>query len=169
VYNKCADQGAYFPNVNLFTNGILLANESFCERWLPRWKELGLTNIAVSIHSVDQAEQAAAYRLKKYPDFREIFGNIRKCGVGVRGTLLLRHGVVDNAASYESAVEKLINDYGVDNITSWPVGNPNGSLSEFTPSRIGLLAIRSWLHRHTKLCHGHVWGGVVQFCASPTM
>lgn len=24
VYDKCTKQGAYFPNVNLFTNGILL-------------------------------------------------------------------------------------------------------------------------------------------------
>jgi len=161
IYKKCASEGAYFPNVNLFTNGILFADEKFCDKWLPTWKELGLCNVAVSTHSVDQAGQAAAYGLEKYPDFREIFGNIRKYGLGVRVTLLLRRGGVDGAESYESAVNTLIKNYGADNITSWPIGNPDGTRSEFTPSRLGLLSIRFWLKRNTKLCHGHVWGGGV--------
>jgi len=161
VYKKCADQGAYLPNVNLFTNGILFAQEKFCERWLPRWKGLGLTNVAISIHSVDQAKQAAAYGLAKYPDFKEIVGNIRKQGVEVRGTLLLHRDGVDNAVRYERAIHTLIHDYGIDNITSWPVGNPDGTRNEFTPSRLGVLAIRWWLYRNTKLCHGHAWGGGV--------
>jgi hypothetical protein len=161
IYNKCAAEGAYFPNVNLFTNGILFADGKFCEKYLPVWKELGLGNIAVSVHSVDRDAQAAAYGLEKYPDFREIFENIRKYGLGVRVTLLLRRGGVDRAEFYEKAVNTLINNYGVSNITSWPIGNPDGTRSEFTPSRLGLLGIRWWLKCNTKLCHGHVWGGGV--------
>lgn len=161
IYNKCASQGAYFPNVNLFTNGIMFADEQFCGTWLPLWKNLGLTNIAISIHSVELSEQAAAYGLKKYPDFGEIFNNIKKYGIGVRCTLLLRKGGVENTGSYEKAVNILINKYGVDNITSWPIGNPDGSRNEFTPSRLGIWSIRLWLKRNTKLCHGHVWGGGV--------
>jgi sulfatase maturation enzyme AslB (radical SAM superfamily) len=161
IYKKCAAEGAYFPNINLFTNGILFADEKFCQKWLPMWKELGLGNIAVSIHSACQDGQAAAYGLKKYPDFREIFGNIRKYGFGLRVTLLLRRGGVDNSESYEKAIKTLIDDYNVDNITSWPIGNPDGTRSTFTPSRLGLLSIRWWLKRNTRLCHGHVWGGGV--------
>ena len=161
VYQRCAWEGAYFPNVNLFTNGILFGDTDFCEKWLPEWRKLGLTNIAVSIHSVDNEKQAAAYGLKHYPDFRIIFGNIRKYGIGLRGTLLLRKGEVDDAASYEYAVLTLIWAYGVDNITSWPVGNSDGTRNKFTPSRLGLLGIRRWLKKHAKLCHGHVWGGGV--------
>lgn len=161
VYHACAQEGAYFPNVNLFTNGILFADSEFCATWLPRWKKLGLTNVAVSIHSVDRAEQAAAYGLKHYPEFRSIVSNIESYGVGMRGTLLLRKGGVENAKTYEAAVHQLINDYGIRNITSWPIGNPDGSRSEFTPSRWGLAGIRHWLHRNAVLCHGHVWGGGV--------
>src|SRR3989338_4691703 len=47
IYNRCAQQGAYFPNVNLFTNGILFGDEKFCDKYLNRWGELGLTNVAV--------------------------------------------------------------------------------------------------------------------------
>ena len=84
------------PNVNLFTNGILLGDSEFCDKWLPEWKRLGLTNIAVSVHSVDRWKQGAAYGLhsgpdvdicvKKYPAFEDIFTNIRKHGIGVRTT-----------------------------------------------------------------------------------
>lgn len=161
IYQKCAREGAYFPNVNLFTNGILFGSADFCEWWLPLWKRLGLTNVAVSIHSTDVAKQAAAYRLRHYPEFNVIFENIRKHGVGLRCTLLLRRGEVDNATRYQAAIETLINSYHVDNVTSWPVSKPDGTRNEFTPSRLGMLSIRLWLRRHTKLCHGHVWGGGV--------
>jgi molybdenum cofactor biosynthesis enzyme MoaA len=97
TYQKCASQGAYFPNVNLFTNGILLGNEEFCNKYLDIWRELGLTNIALSIHAVDEKEQAKVYGLKEYPKLEAIVSNIEEHGIGVRGTLLLRKGGVDDA------------------------------------------------------------------------
>ncbi len=160
VYQKCAREGAYFPNVNLFTNGILLANESFCVNYLPKWRELGLTNVAVSIHSVDEDRQAKAYNIKEYPRLEKIVKYTRAQEIGVRGTLLLRKGEVDNPKKYEEAVKTLIGK-GFDNISSWPIGNPDGSRNEFTPSRIGLFGIRRWLHKNARLCHGHSWGGGV--------
>lgn len=160
VYQKCARQGAYFPNVNLFTNGILLGNEDFCREHLPGWRDLGLTNIALSIHSPDEKEQAEAYNVESYPDFTDIIKNVRASGLGIRGTLLLRNGSIDDAKKYEGAIKTLI-DKGIDNITSWPIGNPDGTRTEHTPSRLGLFGIRRWLHKNTKLCHGHEWGGGV--------
>lgn len=160
IYQKCAQQGAYFPNVNLFTNGILFGNEEFCDKYLDIWRELGLNNIAVSIHEVDEKEQAAVYGVKSYPALETIVSNVEKHGLGVRGTLLLRRGGVDSYRKYKEAVNTLI-DKGIDNITSWPVGNPNGTRTKYTPSRLGLLGIRMWLHLNTKMCHGHVWGGGV--------
>jgi len=160
IYDKCAQQGAYFPNVNLFTNGILFGEESFCDKYLDTWRELGLNNIAVSIHAVDEKEQAAVYGLKSYPKLEKIVENIEKHGLGVRGTLLLRRGGVDNSKKYEAAVKTLIGKRIV-NITSWPIGNPDATRNEYTPSRMGLFSIRRWLHSNAKLCHGHAWGGGV--------
>jgi hypothetical protein len=100
-------------------------------------------------------------KLFGYPKLENIFNNIRKHGVGVRVTLLLGKGGVDCAYEYEWAVNRLMSNYGIDNITSWPIGYPDGSRSEFTPSRLGLFGIKLWLKMNAKLCHGHAWGGGV--------
>lgn len=160
VYQKCAREGAFFPNVNLFTNGILLGDEEFCHQYLVPWRKLGLGNVAISIHAVDEKEQAKVYGIKSYPALEKIVDNVEKQGLGVRATLLLRKKGVDNAYKYESAVKILI-EKGIDNITSWPVGNPDGAKSEYTPSWWGLMEIKRWLHYNAKICHGHTWGGGV--------
>lgn len=160
VYDRCARQGAYFPNVNLFTNGIFFGQKYFCDEFLPQWKTLGLTNVAVSIHDTDRYGQANAYHIHDYPALDVIADNIRSNGVGVRATLLLRKGGIDTAEKYRHGVESLIVK-GFDNITSWPVGKPDGTRDQFTPSRWNLFKIRRWLHKNAKLCHGHAWGGGV--------
>lgn len=160
IYNKCAQQGAYFPNVNLFSNGILLGDKDFCNKYLSQWKELGLNNIAVSIHDVNEEGQARVYGIDSYPKLENIIKNVEEQGLGVRGTLLLRKGGVDNPEKYKSAINTLF-EKGITNITSWPVGNPDSTRNEYTPSRFGLYGIKRWLHKNAKLCHGHVWGGGV--------
>jgi sulfatase maturation enzyme AslB (radical SAM superfamily) len=162
IYNKCANQGAFFPNVNLFTNGILFGDKDFCREWLPQWKKLGLTNVVVSIHSTEEHLQAKAYGLTKYPNFSDIFNNIRYHGFGVRCTLLLSKQYVYDAHTYSNNVHNLINYYDIDNITSWPVGNPDGTRSEYTPSRMGLWSIKRWLKKNAILCHEHQWGDAGQ-------
>jgi len=160
TYQKCAEQGAYFPNVNLFTNGIDFGSPEFCKSYLGTWKQLGLTNVALSVHSVDEKEQAKIYGLSSYPKLETIAENIREQGVGVRATLLLRKNGVDNSRKYHESVDSLISK-GIDNITSWPVGNSNGTRNKYTPSRLGLFGIKRWLNNNAKLCHGHSWGGGV--------
>ncbi|MGV8086764.1 MAG: radical SAM protein [Candidatus Woesearchaeota archaeon] len=160
IYDKCAKTGAYFPNVNLFTNGILFGDKEFCKTYLPIWKELGLNNIAVSIHSVDENEQAKIYNIKDYPKLENIADNIREQGLGVRATVLLRKEGIENSKTYEHAINTLISK-GIDNITSWPIGNPDGSRTEYTPSRYNLFTIHRWLHKNAIMCHGHEWGGGV--------
>jgi sulfatase maturation enzyme AslB (radical SAM superfamily) len=160
VYRKCADDGAFMPNVNLFTNGIKLGDETWCDEWLPTWKKLGLTNVAVSIHSASTFHQASTYGVDAYPMYSHIVRNCKKHGIGVRATLLLRRGAVDTPEAYFVALSRLI-ECGFENITSWPVGNPDGSRNKFTPSWLNLLRIKWALSRQAKLAHGHMWGGGV--------
>jgi len=160
VYQKCVKDGAYFPNVNMFTNGILFADETFCDKWIPIWKELGLTNIVISIHHYFEWEQAKIYGIREYPSFKTIRNNIKKHGLGVRATILLRKGGIDTPFLFQHTLNTLF-DYGYNNITAWTVGNPDGTRNEFTPSKLNQYKIWRWLHKNGKLCHSHEWGGGV--------
>ncbi len=159
-YQECANQGAYFPNVNLFTNGILIGNNEYCDKYLPLWKSLGLTSIAVSIHDLTKEGQSKAYGYVEYPNFENIFYNIRRHNLQCRVTLLLRKGAIDNAIQYERAIN-LLRSYGVENVTSWKIGNPDNTSNEYSPSFLQLMSIKYWLNKNAKLCHGHAWGGGV--------
>jgi sulfatase maturation enzyme AslB (radical SAM superfamily) len=160
IYQKCVKQGAYFPNVNIFTNGIIFGDSKFCDRYLPIWKELGLTNIVVSVHHYLESEQAKIYGIKQYPLFKTILQNVKKHGIGVRSTILLRNGGIDTPDKFNIALNTLF-DCGYNNITSWTVGNPDGTRNEYTPSRWNVYKIWRWLAKNGKLCHSHEWGGGV--------
>jgi sulfatase maturation enzyme AslB (radical SAM superfamily) len=159
-YQECANQGAYFPNVNLFTNGILLGDRAFCDQYLPIWKELGLTAVAVSFHSTSIEGQKRAYGIKYYPSFHDIHENITRHGLQARATLLLRKDGIDDARAFQFAIYDL-RDFGFTNITSWCIANPDGTYNEYSPTWLGRTNIKLWLRKKAKLCHGHVWGGGV--------
>lgn len=161
IYRNCESDGSCFPNVNMFTNGILFGDESFCDKWLPLWKGLGLTNIVISVHHPDEKEQAKVYGISKYPRYRTIRENIKKHGLGVRATVLLRKDGIDTPEKFENTINSLIIRDGYENITAWTVGNPDGTRNEFTPSRWNVYRIWRWLHKNGKLCHSHEWGGGV--------
>ena len=55
-------------------------SEKFCDKYLDAWRELGLNNIAVSIHSADEKEQALVYGVKSYPALETIVSNVEKHG-----------------------------------------------------------------------------------------
>lgn len=158
-YQKCAKEGSSFPNVILFTNGILLGDKGYCDKWFPLWKTLGLTGIAVSVHSSYNIDQGAVYRVK-YPYFSSIFDNIKEHGLQCRSTILLRRGGIETPADFEATINHL-ESLGCKNITTWPIGNADGTRNKYTPSRWNLFKIKMWLRLNCKKCHGHVWGGGV--------
>ena len=159
-YDECAKRGAYFPNVNLFSNGILLADDEFCLKYLPVWKMFGLTSIAVSIHDITEEGQAKAYGLKEYPTFKKIFNNIRKYKLQCRATILLRRNSIDTPEKFKKTIDMLISN-GVENITAWCIADEDGTYNQYSPSFWNRLKIKWWLKRNTIKCHGHVWGGGV--------
>lgn len=153
-------EGVSFPFVNLFTNGISLGDSTFLPN-LYQWKLLGLTAVAVSVHSIDLQEQAAAYGIKEYPAWKTIFDHIRQAGLTPRVTLLLRKGGIDNAKKFKAAVDYMFFECGIDMITSWPLANADGSSANFTPTWWQMMGIRWWIQRNSKRVLGHAWGGGV--------
>ena len=159
-YQECAAQGAYFPNVNLFTNGILIGDARYAMKWLPMWQTLGLTSVAVSVHAYTRNGQAAAYGVQDYPELRTVFENVRRAGLQSRATVLMRKNGISTPELFERTLAEL-RSIGVENVTCWWVAEPDGSYNNYTPSFVDRMRIRFWMKRRMKLCHGHVWGGGV--------
>jgi len=159
-YRDCTNRGAYMPVVNLFTNGILIANDDFAEQHLKLWKMLGLTHVAVSVHSPYVNKQAESYGIKSYPNLEDISSNIIEAGLSPRATLLLKKGDVDNLDLFLHTLD-VLKKSGFSNVTCWPVVDPDGSRNDYTPSRWNLWRIKNWLDRNYNLAHRHEWGGGV--------
>lgn len=159
-YAEVSHLGAFFPNVVLESNGIMLANEFFCEAYLPRWKYLGLTAISVSIHDISEDGQARACGINFYPSFQKIFENIRKHGLQCKTTILLRNGAIDNAVMFQKAIN-MLQSYGVHNVTGLMIGDTGGTRNELSLTNKGIQSIKKWLKKECKLCHNNAFGNQI--------
>lgn len=157
-------EGISFPTINLFTNGISIVNDPVMRTdWLPKWQNLGLTHVAISVHSTNLHANRQAYMLENdypFPKLSEIIKVIRQAELTPRITLLLnKYGISSWRKLKDELVE--LKKLGVDLVTSWALVNQDGTRSRYTPRRIDMLGIRLNLLLHAKLVLGHPWGGGV--------
>jgi molybdenum cofactor biosynthesis enzyme MoaA len=108
-----------YEKIKLYTNGIRVGeDEEFMETlWL--WESLGLTDVYLTVHSFDEAENARIFGIPSYPNLRIIFDRIREVGFRLRANLVLIKGRVDTAEKLAAFV-KLAVIYGADNVVAWP-------------------------------------------------
>lgn len=110
------DKGIVFPFMNLFTNGIeLVNNPKMREYYLPLWKKLGLTAIALSIHDVDYETNKKIYNVTDkvyFPRLEEMIKVVKDAGLVPRITLLLHKGYCDNVKDYVRNLDALKGIYG---------------------------------------------------------
>src|SRR3989339_389101 len=162
--NKLEDKGIVFPFLNLFTNGIeLVNNPRMREYYLPLWKSLGLTAIAISIHDTDYAKNRQAYNVAtgfNFPRLEEMIRVVKEADLVPRVTLLLNKGYCDNPADYRRNLDAL-KALGVNMVTSWPLCEPNGERNKFSPSRWNLFKIRFFLWSNCERIFNQIWGGGV--------
>jgi MoaA/NifB/PqqE/SkfB family radical SAM enzyme len=151
-----------WPFINLFTNGIRLANEKEIQDNLRHWKKLGLTSVALSVHSVDDDRNRAAYgNPKQFYRLADAIGQVKAAGLCCRIVLLLGRENVGTLAEYKRSLDHL-HDLGIGLITSWEMRHNNGRRSKQTPKRREMLKIRCWLMARTTAVMGHIWGGAVR-------
>lgn len=159
---KLKDAGVQWPFINLFTNGIRLANDPQVKMWLETWRDLGLTSVALSVHNVDTDKNRAAYgEPKQFYDLQDAINIIKDAGLCARIVLLLGRGNVDNIKEYKRSLDAL-HDMGVGLVTSWELRTNDGKRTKQTPSILNMLRIRLWLLMHTEAVMGHAWGGIVR-------
>ena len=158
-----ADKGIIFASVNLFTNGIeLVRNPKIKEYYLPLWKELGLTSIVVSIHSVRHESNAVAYRVnpRDFPSLEKIISVIKEMNLLPRVVLLLHKGYCDSIDEYLYNLNRL-KEMGVFMVTSWPLCNNDGTRNKYTPRVWELFKIRFFLWCNCERVFNQIWGGGV--------
>lgn len=151
-----------WPFINLFTNGIKIANDPNMPKYLSRWKDLGLTSIVLSVHNIDDELNRKAYgNPKEFYKLKDIIKIIRDAGLCVRIVLLLGKGNVDSLKEYKRSLDYL-HDLGIGLVTSWEIRTNDGKRIAQTPSMWEMFKIRMWLFTRTQSVMGHVWGGMVR-------
>jgi molybdenum cofactor biosynthesis enzyme MoaA len=120
IIQEFKQRGMEFNPVNLYTNGILLGNEEFCNTWLPRWRALGLTTIYITVHNASERHNAVAYGVDSYPSFLMMFSRIHAVDLAIRANIVLCKNTIATCWDLEETIN-VLKFYGADSVSVWPV------------------------------------------------
>jgi MoaA/NifB/PqqE/SkfB family radical SAM enzyme len=146
---KCGDEGIRFSEVHLYSNGIRIGEDkNFSDGYLPLWKHLGLATVYVTVHDVNEKENAKVYGIEHYPQLGLIFSRIHSTDLLTRANLVLTKKTVGTLDKFVSTVQRL-REIGVDNISAWPIRNLNDEPDvELSPSDNELDEMEKWIENN---------------------
>lgn len=150
VYD-CQKEGMEFSPINLYSNGIRIGQDpEFCKKYLPRWKDLGLTTIYVTVHDIDENKNAEIYGIEYYPPLDEIVFRIHDANLLVRANLVLSKRTIGTFEKFVLTVERL-KKKRVDFISAWPVRNLEDIVDiNLSPLEKELDKMESWIEDHNR-------------------
>lgn len=108
-----------FTTIKLYTNGIRIGEDWGFQDVLAEWRDLGLTDVYLTVHSFGRKENARLFGIKSYPSIPTVFGRICAEGLRLRVNLVLIKGRVDTAPKLRAFV-KMATDLGADRVAAWP-------------------------------------------------
>jgi molybdenum cofactor biosynthesis enzyme MoaA len=116
-----------FPLVELQTNGILLAEDSF-DSHLKDWYELGMSVIAVSMAHYDSEKNNKIFQPdnKKILDLESLIDKLHKSKFSVRLTCIMLKDYIDNIQEVYNLINFAKNN-NVEQLTVTPVNRPKES------------------------------------------
>jgi len=121
LVDKCKYEGIQFSPINLYSNGIRIGEEkSFCDTYLSLWRNLGLTTVYVTVHDVNEKENARIYGVESYPSLDRVLSRIHGADLLVRANLVLNKRTIGTFDKFVSTIEELERK-GVDCISAWPI------------------------------------------------
>jgi MoaA/NifB/PqqE/SkfB family radical SAM enzyme len=140
------NQGLEFSPINLYSNGIRIGEDKkFCNTYLPLWKNLGLTTFYITIHNINEKENAKIYGIETYPQLTEIISRIHENNLLMRANLVLSKKTIHTEKEFVQTI-KYLNKLGVDSISAWPIRDKNDKLDlKESPLEEELNKIDVWL------------------------
>jgi MoaA/NifB/PqqE/SkfB family radical SAM enzyme len=146
LLHKYKNMGVDFSPINLYSNGIRIGEDNyFHNAYLPLWKDLGLTGIYVTVHDIEEKENARIYGVKNYPPLKLILHRIHNAGISMRANLILSKKTINNFDKFFSTIKSL-ERMGVDSISAWPIRNQNDKIDQnLSPLEEELNKIETWI------------------------
>jgi len=146
LINNYKNAGIIFSPINLYSNGIRIGNDkNFCDKYLSLWKNLGLTTLYVTVHNINEIENAKIYGIEKYPPLELILSRIHNNNLLMRANLVLSKKTIDTAEKFIDTVTYLKN-IGADYISAWPIRDQKDKLDiMLSPHKEELDKIDNWI------------------------
>jgi len=150
--DRLRKEGVHYNPVNLYTNGIRIGEEDkFCKNYLDLWKTLGLTTVYVTVHDIDERENARIYGVDSYPRIERILVRVHGAGLMMRANLVLSKNSMDIFEKFKSTVEYLIN-VGTDFVSAWPIRGLDDKVDlELAPLDREIDKMEKWIKESKKL------------------
>ncbi len=146
LISGCRNEGIQFSPINLYSNGIIIGEEeSFCNTYLSLWRNLGLTTVYVTVHDVNEKENAKVYGVKNYPPLEVVVSRIHGADLSMRANLVLSKKTIGTYKKFVSTVEALKRK-GVDFISAWPIRDKEDKVDiKLSPLEEELDRMEKWL------------------------
>jgi MoaA/NifB/PqqE/SkfB family radical SAM enzyme len=139
IVNEYAEKGKVYSPINLYSNGIRIGEDKeFCDNYLNLWRTLGLNWIYITVHSVDEMENARCYGIDRYPKLETVIERIHNSGLKMRANLVLSKETINSFGKFVYTIERL-REVGADKIAAWCIRNNEDKVdAELSPERVEL-------------------------------
>lgn len=144
--SNCQKEGIVYSPINLYSNGIRIGEDKdFCGKYLPKWKNLGLTTIYVTVHDIYEKKNAEIYGIAGYPSLNTIISRIHDADLFMRANLVLSRKTISTLEKFVSTITYL-KEIGVDSVSAWPIrGNDDKVNPALSPLEEELNKMEDWV------------------------
>jgi molybdenum cofactor biosynthesis enzyme MoaA len=153
LLHEYAQRGMAYSHIRLYSNGIRIGQDrQFCETYLPRWCDLGLTSVYVTVHDTDPEKNALIYRVASYPPLETVIQRIHDAGFILRANMVMSDTTINTAERFTETARRLL-AMGVDKISAWPLRNDDDEVDSLhSPPEEEIDRMESWALQRQNVC-----------------
>lgn len=146
IIQKCKDEGINYSPINLYSNGIRIGKDkNFCDKYLPLWKNNGLSAVYVTVHDINEKNNAKIYGVSNYPNLEIVLLRIHDANLLMRANLVLSKRTIDSLEKFVETITHL-KKIGVDFVSVWPIRGIDDKIDPIlSPNENELGKIEDWV------------------------